>query len=246
MIIPDYHFLKTNTEIPAYIKVLIGELQSKGYLSIGKWLSKIATGDLLSVMLSADELKFRNVPSKRPLIVIPHIVGDSFLLIMDLMSIGEGLEITRNKIEMPKRLNLLDSYVKAELFKRRGIPMPLVYKKMSLDLDPNDDSIIKPGGKEELLKALEELIGKKLIPKKEGERNLEEEEKDLSKILNFKMAKKLPPEDAPSQIGEGLPHEIDFFEITMNGKLPSYKSEELDLDKHFKLKKKKTKKKKKD
>lgn len=127
-------------ETPAFLKEIVRDYQSNGQVTVGGWIKTAATLDLLSTMTAINGIIAEKHSEGQMLGQYPPKAIGSVLTVVDVFSLGEGLDIKPDTRPTAKRLMLLESYVAMELLKRRGFDMRLHYENMSMNEEYDETS----------------------------------------------------------------------------------------------------------
>lgn len=131
----NYESIISNQEIPSYIKVLAKKVQTSGGTTLGTWIKNVASADLLSAYNSSLLIKSQQFVEPKPIGELPFSIASSFLTLLDVLSSGEGLDLTETKDSTKVRFNILQTVVSLEMFKRRGLHVPMKYELLTLSED---------------------------------------------------------------------------------------------------------------
>lgn len=127
----DYDKILIDKEQPSYLKDLVRKLKDKGHVSVGNWLQMTSTTDLISAMNSCKELR-SPLPETVKVGALPPSVAGAFVSLLNLLSTGEGLDITVGIEAFIVRAKYLESYIASELLTRRGFDIKIQYTKLTL------------------------------------------------------------------------------------------------------------------
>jgi hypothetical protein len=134
---------KNLPDFPSFAKDVINSLEKNGALSIGGWLRTVPTLDLVAIS-AANKAAMTISPDGNPKLGdLPQSAGHFALLLVDLFSIGEGLDIAQSSLAVTTRFRIFDSYICMELLKRKGFDIRPVYENLSLN-DQRDENSDKP------------------------------------------------------------------------------------------------------
>lgn len=156
----EYHLnldkVLKSPDIPIFIKSLIETLQGKGNVTVGSWIKNSSTLDLIAATTAASQLlsneppnfsanRFNLAPS---LGKYPLSVPSSFMLLADILTTAEGIDLTLHENpDDPRtddtigRLSLLDTFITMELLRRKGFDVKIHHDNMSLSTDSKDPSL---------------------------------------------------------------------------------------------------------
>lgn len=135
----DYNYLLSEKETPAYIKDLIRSIQSHGGTTVGTWLKNVSTVDLMSVMnCSLESVKPLRVGAESDCLV------KAYMILIDVLSHAEGLDLSVDVLVRNKRATLLDNYISGELLKRKEIGIVVHYNNLSLNEEIDSEDAKRP------------------------------------------------------------------------------------------------------
>jgi hypothetical protein len=122
-----------SVETPAFVKEAVRELKKKGGLTVGNFVQTMSTVDIDSA-LDCCEIMFQKLQgAKGP--VFLDASAEGFLILAEVLSIGEGLDLTEDMKVLSSRLNNLKIYLTVESMKRQKLPFTVLYENMSLGED---------------------------------------------------------------------------------------------------------------
>jgi hypothetical protein len=143
MYVIDYDYILGQKETPAVVRNLIHQVKKNGAVSVGEWVKSQSTLDLISISSAAEMLSSLPSAIKSPIGFLPVEVAHSFIILTDVLSSAEGLEISGVK-KTRLRAYLLQSYISMEILKRRGFEFEIFYNNMSLSEDVSDIGSTRP------------------------------------------------------------------------------------------------------
>lgn len=150
--------LLAKPELPAYLKQLIKKTQSHTHVTIGEWLKETSTPDLLSAHYSARKILTTLKPAEKG--DDPNEVGHCFVYLVDVLTLAEGMEITRDTKITTKRYDNLSLLVSAELLKRRKFELSIDYGKATIDEGVDALKFIQSGDDAEVMIELGKMTSK--------------------------------------------------------------------------------------
>lgn len=172
-------------EIPAYLKQLIRKAQKNTHVTTGEWLKETSTADLISAHYSARKI-LPSPKQEQSQGEDPGDVGLAFVYLVDVLSLAEGMEVSRNVGVATKRYNNLSTLISAELLKRRKFNLEINYGKITLDENTEALKFIDQKEDSEIL-----IHIKNMISKSETEKAEVASEPTKSKII---VGPRVPPE----------------------------------------------------
>lgn len=132
-------------EAPAFIKEAARKILKTGMLSVGEFIKDLSTVDMVSAIGMAECL-FDDMLKSQALVGTGEklqldAISDAYLLLVEVLSVGEGLDISELARVLTPRLNRLKVFLKIEQIHRSTPVTKIHYDQMSLDYLP--DSKVK-------------------------------------------------------------------------------------------------------
>lgn len=188
----NYDAVLSSKHTPAYIKQLVKDIQRNGGITIGHWLKELSTIDLINAVNASEAFIGRRGPD--PFTDI--LFKTSFILLVDVLCSGEGLDPAPSSNSIMDRGSLLDIYLICELLSRKGLDIRIKYDRLSLNDDVKD-----PSGKEKIIEfgdSVVSAISKKMATLSKDplppEDDLKKAISDLFNSISSRFPNETPPE----------------------------------------------------
>lgn len=138
----DLELISKNKDLSIIVRDLANNIRSGTMLNVGHWLRDLSTFDLQCLSSCIDEafkiMTTQPVPDRKSW---GFATASNIIVLIDLLSVGEGLELPIKGETFSYRAELLTRYLGIELLKRRDLGIKINYEKLSLseDVDGPDD-----------------------------------------------------------------------------------------------------------